>query len=135
MGYRSDVSIAIYAPEPEMTAFIAAQRLKQAAWIKDRYHVNKYVTRCVDDNGSKYDKTIVLILAEFDCVKWYSHFDDVSCWVRCIGDAQGLNLNTEFVRIGDDYEDVETEYTGGDCSYHLGVTRSIEYNLPQFIEE
>jgi hypothetical protein len=135
MGYRSDVSIAIYAPEPEMTAFVASQRLKHEAWFNWKHQINKYTKSCVDDKDNRYDETWLVLHAEFEGTKWYGSYDDVASWLRCIQEAQRLDLNTEFVRVGEEDEDIETDYYGDWCDYHLGVHRTIYQDFPKFIEE
>jgi len=44
-----------------------------------------------------------------------------------IGDMEGYNY--EFMRVGEDYDDIEQNQRGNDLQYHISVSRSIEVDL------
>lgn len=140
MGYRSDVSIAIYAPEAEMTAFIAAQKLKHAGWLKDEHSIKPFRRSYYDAETNQvqertWEPLWMYLAADFESVKWYTEFEDVAYWHACLDDATELGLNTEFVRIGEEYDDVEVDFNGDAVEYFLGVNRSIRHDYPLFTEE
>ena len=136
MGYNSDVSIAVYGDEAQMLALIAAQRIKGAKWLEDEHEINEYSQSLY---GKPDIKTpMVMILAKFDGIKWYDGYEDVDCWTALLEDAMenfSANVNTEFVRIGEENEDMEVEYDGENVQFYTGVSREILKNLPQFAKE
>ena len=136
MGYNSDVSIAVYGDEAQMLALIAAQRIKGAKWLEDEHEINEYSQSLY---GKPDIKTpMVMILAKFDGIKWYDGYEDVDCWTALLEDARenfSANVNTEFVRVGEETEDTETFFTGDNLYYYTGVSREILTNLPQFAKE
>ena len=121
MGYRSDVSLCIYGCREKMLAFVAAQRIARpndyAIW-KDEIQITKF-----DDK--------VMMRADFNHVKWYDSYDDVKCY-RNLLDAAGQDddICYEFVRIGEEYEDNETEFHGDDVQFFISIHREITYDYP-----
>lgn len=134
MGYRSDVAIAIYGPEGAMVPLIAAERLKPDGVFKiDGEYIRSYpfeVQRGVE--RIKYH----MLHAEFTGVKWYEGYPDVQAWKKLLSDIaddpDATGLAYEFVRIGEDTDDVETGYAG-DVEFYLNVSRAISFDLPDTI--
>ena len=136
MGYRSEVSIAVYGDEAQMLALIAAQRIKGAKWLEDEHEINEYSQSLYGKPDTK--TPMVMIHAKFDGIKWYDGYEDVDCWTALLEDAMenfSANVNTEFVRIGEENEDMEVEYDGENVQFYTGVSREILKNLPQFAKE
>lgn len=132
MGYRSDVSIAIYGPEEAMAPFIAAQRmLPDSIIVTDKDYIKSYGFGTTVPG----DPEIVphhIILAEFQQVKWYESYPDVQRWETLIAEASANPaLCTEFVRLGEEGDDVETRYTGDHCGYFINVYCRIECDVPE----
>ena len=127
MGYRSEVAIAIYGPEDAMVPLIAAQRLSaQSALVVDKDYIER---REYTKNGQRW----VMISTYYDWVKWYESYPDVQAWRNLLSDiadsCDDTGIAYEFVRIGEETGDVETDYVG-DVEYYLGVSRSIHLDLP-----
>jgi hypothetical protein len=104
MGYRSEVKSVIYGEPSEMDKFMADNP--------------EAITQIKEDFGSSLrtlkmgDKRVLLYL-DNDYAKWYDEFDEVQRWNELLELAVEANLNTEFVRVGEDSEgDIETDYTG-----------------------
>jgi len=123
MGYRSNVAIAIYGLEAPMVAFIAASRLKE-----DFTEVFKECEIYPYKGG-----THLMLLAQFNGVKWYDGYEDVDRWTKFVSLAteQDEFINTEFVRIGEENDDNEHDYSGPDVEWHLGISREVYTDLPQ----
>lgn len=86
MGYRSNVAIAIYGEEDQMAAFIAASRLKQNfAEIFKECEIYPYNSCTYGDVPSIPH---LMLLAQFNDVKWYDGYSDVDCWMKFVGLAQ-----------------------------------------------
>jgi len=131
MGYRSDVAIAIYGEEDQMVAFIAASRLKQNfAEIFKECEIYPYGSTPYGDVPSTPH---LMLLAQFNDVKWYDGYEDVDRWNEFVRLAteQDEFINTEFVRIGEEIEDVVHEDTGPNVEWHLGVSREVYTDLPK----
>ncbi len=118
MGYRSDVKALIYPPSGD-TNLLEYDKLKllMNTTFKD-----------VLDSWSDYfdwnDTHRVLRFAA-NSVKWYDSYPDVAKFTQFLSDVRGLEYEYEFIRIGEDDNDVESDSTG-DASGFLYVSRSIE---------
>ena len=132
MGYRSDVAIAIYGPEEIMVPFIAANRmLDNSPLVTDKEYVDCYTFSTRTAVGGEMQKAY-MINTKFESVKWYPNYPDVMSWTKLIADAQQVEgLNTEFIRVGEEDADVETEYHGEHCQYYLRVEHLISNDTPQ----
>jgi hypothetical protein len=118
MGYRSEVKSVIYGEPSDMAKF------KEAVF--DLYN------QVVEDFGSQLrtlkmgDKRELLYL-DCDYAKWYDEFSDVQRWHEMLELAKEANLNTEFVRVGEDSEgDIEADYTGDKCMNYLQPMTKID---------
>jgi hypothetical protein len=123
MGYRSQVSSIIYESKEKLDAF------------KDK---NKGLLTMLEDefnDGSlKYIETPeynFIYLQSSDGWKWYDSFKEVKGWHDLMDKADEDKLAVEFVRIGEDYEDIETDYRGDSdlLNYYLSVERFVEANF------
>ena len=105
MGYRSDVTIVMYPKRKEDFALL---KLYADETFPDQFEV------CEDDNcaaGFKY------LLLELDSIKWYEGYEEVDVYTRAFSEwdtmfedeyepEQGSIFHYEFVRFGEDYEDI-----------------------------
>lgn len=122
MGYRSDVAIKIYGDEVAMVEFeteyvkkfLQLPELEQK-WLNDIFNDVPEANGFTDDGFSFY----------VDQIKWYSDETFVNFYDELIDYAQTLDLNAEFIRIGEEPDDNETYYIGNDLDYKLGINRSI----------
>jgi len=126
MGYRSDVTIAIYGSEHVIAPLLAAQRmLSDSAIVADKDYVKSYGFSAPLGYGSEFVKQH-MILAEFENVKWYESYPDVHRWENLVSEAsQNPEICTEFVRIGEESGDIETRYSGDDCAHYIEVFSTI----------
>jgi len=105
MGYRSDVSLGIGLPNKDaLTAFLTAVRLggEVSPEIIDEYTIVELT-----------DGKIILHSTHID-VKWYEAFDDVSQHHALLEIAEEHKYATAFIRIGENYDDVEVQVDDGD---------------------
>jgi len=123
MGYRSDVTVLIYPDNGEQNA--------------ERYDMLKVLMNTTfkkiyeefDEAFEWLDNHRVLKFA-VESVKWYDSYPDVrdfQSMLEDISDMEGLNY--EFMRVGEDYDDIEQNQRGDDLQYHISVSRSIEVDL------
>jgi hypothetical protein len=74
---------------------------------------------------------------EINDVKWYPSYPDVQMFEKMLGTFKGSGDDdeditgycTEFVRIGEESDDVEEVHTGHNNHYYLSVRREIDCNV------
>ena len=126
MGYRSDWQLTLAASDDKVLATAlqwmvdyATQRLGPNPNISDdeRAVMSEILSLALPSNSPTYT-----IFAD-GCTKCYPPWDKV---IRDIHDYvdQNPELDFDYVRVGEEYNDVETEYGKGYIS--TGVTRTIE---------
>jgi hypothetical protein len=131
MGYRSDVAIAIYGPEKVMVPFLAAQRMTTASPLvleKDYIEQREY---------TKDGEPWILLTTYQESVKWYPSYPCVAAWSALLGEisdnCEQTGLTYEFIRIGEENDDIESDYSG-DCEWYLNIHRSIVFDTPPMKE-
>jgi hypothetical protein len=134
MGYRSAVKSCIYSDDLELfDAFIAGQKLAEPRlfeddnWFKNNIRFTEVVYKDVQGVIVQHIKILDM---QCDDVKWYDDFEDVKGWTRLLANAEEQGLNYEFVRVGEESDDIESEYGGESVEHFLYPTTSIscEYN-------
>jgi hypothetical protein len=130
MGYRSDVMVLIYPDvdkQKDEGAKYEQLKLLMGTTFKD-------VTDVFGEGITWHDDEHVLKFAVED-VKWYPSFSDVQSFEAMLNTLKGYDDDgikgycTEFVRIGEDSNDVEEVHTGDNNQYYLQVRRSIECDV------
>lgn len=132
MGYRSEVAIRIEVP-----TCTTAEKLMER--INNDY---ANLEELFDDIVVAKVGDIEVIKLHASCVKWYSSFTDVSGFEEFLDDFEeeidqreedddrmdfhNHNGAFHFVRIGEEYGDIEEKCVGGLCDY-LGVCRYVEW--------
>lgn len=120
MGYRSDVHALFYTMTKEDLPLL--KLFMDENYPKDLHELEEISSNCIYGYEVKYDN-----------VKWYSDYDDVKAFdafrakYSALIDAQeenGKEWAFEFIRIGEETEDVECEQH--DSSYVLSVRKIIE---------
>ena len=122
MGYRSDVAVVIYGDVRDNDERYALLKTLMNTTFKDVYTE-------FEGNAEWHDGKRVLEFKMED-VKWYESYSEVKRFMTMlddIGEIKGLNY--EFVRVGEEVEDIETKSEGNYPEYILSVTRSIEVDL------
>lgn len=137
MGYRSQVSAVVYFREPTKYAmFIAKHKALEFTDSSGRGHSGTTTlwAEFGNDFTSFIHRNILLFKAEG--YKWYPDYEDVKAFHAMLEDAVEQGGWYYFVRIGEDYEDIETRednthWFDGDPypSDLLSVERSIGCSL------
>ncbi len=105
MGYRSDVTIVMY---PKRKEDFAALKLYVDENLPDQFEVHEDNNRI---EGFQY------LLLELYSIKWYGGYEEVDVYTRAFSKwdtmfedeyepEQGSIFHYEFVRFGEDYEDI-----------------------------
>jgi hypothetical protein len=120
MGYRSDVVGAFYVSKEEHFPTLKL-------WLDENFPVGEF-----EENVRWFNRGMVL---ECENVKWYESYPDVQSYEKAADKFVELcnvkvnedtpTFNYEFVRIGEDYDDVEVVREGIACEYLLEVSRGV----------
>jgi len=120
MGYRSDVVGAFYVSKEEHFPMVKL-------WLDENFPIKEF-----EENIRWFDRGMVL---ECEDVKWYDSFPDIQAFEAAANKFVELcnaevsegtpTFNYEFVRIGEEYEDVEVVREGIACEYLLEVSRGV----------
>ena len=121
MGYRSDVTIVMYPKRKEDFALL---KLYADETFPDQFEVHEDNNRI---EGFQY------LLLELDSIKWYEGYESVDVYTRAFSEwdtmfedeyepEQGSIFHYEFMRIGEDYEDIVYDRSV-DSDMILGVER------------
>ena len=131
MGYRSDVTMIMY-PSADHRDKFAALKLYVDETLPDEFEV-------IGEGDRRY------LHCYIDGVKWYDSYEEVdtysklfSEWDELFADPddpsakEGLQADTifqyEFMRIGEDYEDVEYHQSYG-ADHALNMSREVYIDL------
>ncbi len=123
MGYRSDVMATFYVKDAKHLPVLKL-------WIDENFPVSIF------HKDIRWFKEGMVLSCE--SVKWYDSYPDVRAFDAAVEKYLELVLHPEegddtpvfsfeYVRVGENYDDVETTYEGDACEYRLGVTREITF--------
>ena len=139
MGYRSEVALLIYGDAEPMVAYIAGEKLKGLPPHHDKHPFDGETTdHWFESSRREYQngKQIILRL-EWSNIKWYNTYSDIEWWENLIqtfkeryNDNTEVDMNLEFIRIGEDDDDVDTVYYGLNNDFHLRVHKEILDEAP-----
>lgn len=121
MGYRSDVAAVFYVKDAKHFPLLKL-------WLDENFPMDMY-----NEYIRWFDRGMVV---EEERVKWYSDYDDVKLFNTAAEKYKDLCCNRqhedgapvfyyEFVRVGESYDDIETEHLGDTCEWLIDVSRSI----------
>jgi hypothetical protein len=127
MGYRSEVSIVVYG---EPSRF-------------QRHFDNYFAKDVIDDEGLDLSyiipKTKVIVSEDGNIkyfsfnaegIKWYTlNYPEIVHLEKFYMTASEAGLNAEFVRIGEEFDDVEVWQDGDDLDWLLSVERKVHNEL------
>ena len=150
MGYRSQVRSLIYGEPDTICQLVAAHALQGGHNVftafgdditryrttRQRYDHDATVAAGPDpDNGRPQVvwQTVEVEVIDLygDDWKWCEDYEDVKAWTAFMDQAEELGLSVEFVRIGEENDDVESRFTVQDEeSAFLSVSRTIEVDMP-----
>lgn len=129
MGYRSNVMALIY---PDVAAVhdtpgkVLYEQLKTIMAttfkaVSDEFG-DPYMTWLHKDHA---------LMFSLEDVKWYPSYPDVRMFEEMLSafDDAIEGYCTEYVRVGEDSNDIDTRYTGEDCQHYLSVRTSIDCNI------
>ena len=133
MGYRSEVRSLIYGPPDKVQAF----------WVKHKL-LNNPALEGFGQDLSRYDVDsgdgVSVIDLWGDSWKWYEDYPDVAGWMAMLHEIDDElpgteELNYEFARVGEDYNDVVFDTGGQGVEYWLGFRREIAADIPTKLKD
>lgn len=132
MGYRSNLMVLVY---PDACSSEEEQEAKYDQLKVLMSTVFKGVSEEFEGYMTWMDSDCVLKF-ELEDVKWYPSYPDVRMFEDMLRAFKGYDDTedikgycTEFVRIGEDSNDVEEVHTGDNNHYYLQVRRTIDCNV------
>ena len=122
MGYRSDVVALIYpmGGEDNLLNYEKLKTLMNTTF--------KEVYDYWQDPHFTWDDTHRVLKFSIESVKWYDSYPEVAEFEQFLVMIDGLDYEYEFMRVGENYEDVETRCTDN-AEYYLGLRREIEVSF------
>lgn len=141
MGYRSQVRSLIFGSPEKLDVFITTNTLitqhpalKKETGFKENLKRYSVEIEIYNSETSSFDKKIIHVLDLYgDSWKWYEGYGDVQAWTNLTEQAQEFGLDHEFLRIGEETNDIEHTSTS-DNDRLLSVSRTIN-NEMQIQEE
>ena len=137
MSYRSDVAIRIYGDQDLMAEFGELYSNTFDALSQDIQ--NEILALECESNNITNNKDVFFTSEEYGCeflfigesinwgFYWLTITSGVDFFNHMIQSAKRLNLNVEYIRMGEEYSDIEQYQEGPDCEYRLSVKRSIDW--------
>jgi hypothetical protein len=132
MGYRSNVKALIYPDAPEDPMSVTNVQ----DYYTEKYEMLKVLMKTTfghlltdtyfDETYFEFDDKRDRLIFTAEDVKWYDGYADVSAFHKFLNDVTELGYCTEFIRIGEETDDIQQDFTGTNIEYRLSVSRSIE---------
>jgi hypothetical protein len=122
MGYRSDVKALIYPANGD-------QNLLEYDKLKLLFNTTfQDVFTSWGEDYFEWDDRHRVLMFDANSVKWYDAYPEIKTFVKFLADVQELGYEYEFIRIGEEDDDVETDSTG-DAEGFMYVQRTIEVSF------
>lgn len=137
MGYRSSVESIIYGEPERIDLFIVKHKIIGIEGSAFEHFKDNITVQDYEENiwGESHDvigkrKMKVIHLAG-DGWKWYEDYDDVKAWDSLLEDAEEFGLMYEFVRVGENSDDIERQTSENEDGYlypetYINCSLSIE---------
>jgi hypothetical protein len=121
MGYRSDVSTVIYGDDRNPEKYALLKTLMNTTF-KVAYDA---WSACAEWHDTKH-----VLEFQIEDVKWYESYPEVMAFLTMLENLREIEgYNYEFVRVGEDDDDIDRQSEGNQCEYLINVCRSIEVEL------
>jgi hypothetical protein len=132
MGYRSQVTAVIYPAAPEDPLGPDAY----TEYETEKYNAlrflmgTKFAQLMEMQSGwfgslAQWDDREKRLVFEMHDVKWYESYEDVKAFDAMLVEVTELGYCSEFVRVGEETDDIEHRYEGESVKYILNVQRTI----------
>ena len=121
MGYRSDVSTVIYGDDRNPEKYELLKTLMNTTFKVAYDAWSGYVT---------WHDTKCVLEFFIEDTKWYESYPDVAAFIAMLENLHDIEgYNYEFVRVGEDDNDIDRQIHGDREEGLIRVCRSIEVDL------
>ena len=127
MGYRSEVTALIYPAGGEHN-LLEYDKLKLLMNTTFKELFDEWGGEREFEDGWEWDDNHRVLQFIATSVKWYDSYPEVQRFVKFLEEVHELEYEYEFIRLGEEDDDVETDSTG-DANGYLSVRRSIEVSF------
>ena len=124
MGYRSEIRAIIYPAGGEHN-LLNYDKLKLLMNTTFKETWDDWGGLAVHTDGWEWNDHHRALVFTYHDVKWYDSFPEVHRFREFLAQVRDLEYEYEFIRLGEDTEDVESDSTG-DSQGFMYVNRSIE---------
>jgi hypothetical protein len=142
MGYRSEVKCIIYGSPEVLDSFIAKHALQNNAFLSEmKDHITYGMMERIEymPNGERRPYKNKVMDFHGNQFKWYDEFDDVQGLNRMMDDINENykdTLDFEFVRVGEENKDIETESSINSYGYIYPSTTIVnDYSMEEIPNE
>jgi hypothetical protein len=130
MGYRSDLALVVYS---EWSGEDGKPESECKAEYQDKYQtlkllMNTQFKEVIEHWDPKFDDPRQMMMIQATDIKYYDTFPETQALERLKSEIVELGYCMEFIRIGEESDDIEETYEGNNIEYVLRVSRSIEIN-------
>jgi hypothetical protein len=139
MSYRSDVAIRIYGDADSQDLMAEFGELYSSTFDALSQDIqNEILALECESNNITNNKDVFVqddysyeFLFVAENINWGGYWLTITSGAdffnHMIQSAKTLNLNVEYIRMGEEYSDIEQYQTGPSCEYRLSVKRSIDW--------
>lgn len=127
MGYRSEVTALIYPDGGEHSA-LNYNKLKLLMNTTFKQVFDEWGGEREFNDGWEWNDDVLVLQFTATSVKWYDSYPEVERFVKFLEEVQELEYQYEFIRLGEEDDDMETDSTG-DANSYLSVRREIEVSF------
>ena len=127
MGYYSQVGYIVQGKKEEMVPILTTFRLT--------YPESKYAQEALNECAYSLHDGWLTVRFQNDNCKWYEGYDNVDNHISLFAafseaaEKEGSSINGGFVLVGEDDDDIKTQYFGSDPYDLLHPVRSIEFEV------
>ena len=130
MGYRSDILLVVYPDYTDEESKVGLQEPIIRKKGEDKYNTLKLLMQTkfksiTEDWNVEFDDAKHRLVIGEDNIKYYESFDEIAAFEDFKTEIVGLGYCTEFARIGEEYDDIVTEYSGNNLEYIVRINREI----------
>jgi len=134
VGYLNDVSILIYGDDKDVVGFKAGERVKGYPKGMEYHPLDKPEDGHLCDERFMWhtDDGDTMLEYNFFGIRWSDGNPEVDYWRQLMSlfDQAFPSLTMEFVRLGEQADDIVVEYFGSNPQYYLNVERTIYKDIP-----
>jgi len=127
MGYRSDVTALIYPSGGEHN-LLEYDKLKLLLNTTFKDVWDEWGGEREFEDGWEWDDKHRVLQFTATSVKWYESYDEIKRFTEFLAKIQELEYEYEFIRLGEEDNDIEYDSTG-DAQGYLSVRREIEVSF------